>query len=440
LSGARSRQEVVIVGAGFTGLSAASELAAHDIEFVLLEARDRVGGRVESAVNALGERIDTGGQFLCRDMPALMRLASLYGKTLVHAPVDGAFVTQPSLPDERADLMYSQSGAIRERMNGIQPDDPAIAGLTVAAWLQRQDDDADAKSAFRSMVEGLWCQDADRIPLWYLIENDRRITNEVSELQYFLGETMQSLAQDMARRLGDRLVLEAPATSIEHRAAGVRVATPTGTFEAQTVLVAVPPVMASRIHYSPALPALLTRALEAWRSGTVIKVQLRYERAFWRDQGLSGMVMWRDLHGLFTCDASSDAGRPSLLVFIGGLLALRWRALGEAGLRQELIARLTAALGPEAAAFIAMTPRDWTGDSWSGGGYSDLILDQDARDAEPVLRAGNGRVQFASSELSPSFPGYVEGAIVTGQIAARKIMELPGSSAHSAIATSASGS
>ena len=189
------------------------------------------------------------------------------------------------------------------------------------------------------------------------------------------------------------------------------------------MLVAVPPVMASRIHYAPSLPAPLKRALGAWRSGMVIKLQLRYDRAFWRDKGLSGMVMWRELHGLFACDISSDAGRPALAVFIGGPLALTWRALGAAGMRQELIARLTAALGPEAAAFIAMTSRDWTGDAWSGGGYSDLVMDQDARDAEAVLRAGNGRLQFASSELSPSFPGYVEGAVVAGQIAARRAVE-----------------
>ena len=90
--------------------------------------------------------------------------------------------------------------AIRERMNAIEPDDPAIAGLTVAAWLDRQDDSADAKAAFHSMIEGLWCQADRAVPLWYLIDNDRRITNEVSELQYFLGETMHSLADDLARR------------------------------------------------------------------------------------------------------------------------------------------------------------------------------------------------------------------------------------------------
>jgi monoamine oxidase len=85
-----------------------------------------------------------------------------------------------------------------------------------------------------------------------------------------------------------------------------------------------------------------------------------------------------------------------------------------------------------------MTIRDWTDDPWSGGGYGDLIMDIDARDAEAVLREGAGRVQFACSDLSPSFPGYVEGAIVAGRIAAWKA--IAAIHPQSASATSASGS
>jgi monoamine oxidase len=99
-------------------------------------------------------------------------------------------------------------------------------------------------------------------------------------------------------------------------------------------------------------------------------------------------------------------------------------------------ARLQQALGPDAAEFLDFSIRDWTGDRWSGGAYSDLIVDVTARDAERTLLAGAPPVHFASSELSPSFPGYIEGAIVAGRIAAGKIV----SELQSAIATRASGS
>jgi monoamine oxidase len=268
------------------------------------------------------------------------------------------------------------------------------------------------------LIEGMWCQAMDRIPMWHLVDNDRRITNEVSELQYFLGETLHSLADDMARDLGSRLLLGMPATDISHGSNGVMITAGGQLFEGERAIVAVPPVMASRIAYAPALPEQLSRTLGTWESGAVIKVKLRYTRAFWRDQGLSGTVMWRDPHGMFVCD-TSDMQHPALVVFVAGPLARRWSALGPEAILRELTPRLTTALGPEAGTSIASTLRDWTDDPWSGGGYSDLVLDIEARDAEALLREGAGPLQFASSELSPSFPGYVEGAIVAGRIAAR---------------------
>ncbi|MGX8011632.1 flavin monoamine oxidase family protein [Mesorhizobium sp. ORM8.1] len=426
------KTDVAIVGAGFTGLSAALELQRVGIDFVLLEARDRVGGRVEAVRNGLGERIDSGGQFLCVDMPEVMALAKAHGKAFVETYIDGEFITHPQMTPARAEHTYHASMAIRERMNRIDPDDPAIAGLTVAAWLERLHDAADAKAAFRSLVEGLWCLAADKVPLWYLIDNDRRITNEVFELQYFLRDTMQSLAEDLAGELGGRLRLDEAATRIEHGPQGVRITTTAGIVEAREVLVALPPATAAKIAFAPALPGALAKALAVWESGAVIKILVRYAKPFWRARDLSGMVMWRDLPGLFVCDASKDIDHAAVIVFVGGPLALRWHALGEPALQAEVTARLVDAFGPEAGDVLDFNSRDWTHDRWSGGAYSDLIVDVTARYAERTILDGAPPIHFAASEVSPSFPGYVEGAIVAGRIAAKKI--------QSAIATSASGS
>lgn len=430
------RTDVVLVGAGFTGLSAALELKQAGIDFVLLEARDRVGGRVEAIGNGLGERIDSGGQFLCEDMPEVMALAKARGKTFVETYVEGDFITYPSMPPKDAKQTYHGAMAIRERMNGIEPDDPSIAGMSVAAWLEQQHDPMDAKKAFRSMIEGLWCLPMDKVPLWHLIDNDRRITNEVPELQYSLRETMQSLAEDLAGDLGERVRLGEPVTRVEHRPQGVRVVAGNGVIAARRVLVALPPATAAKLAFAPALPATLAKAFGVWESGAVIKILMRYPRPFWRDRNLSGMVMWRDLPGLFACDASRDVEHAALVVFVGGPLALRWRALDAAALRAQVVTRLQEALGPDAGDAVDFSARDWTEDCWSGGAYSDLIVDVTARDAERTILAGAPPLHFAASELSPSFPGYVEGAIIAGRIAARKII----AELQSPIATSASGS
>lgn len=97
------RTDVVIVGAGFTGLSAAHELKNAGVDFVVLEARSRVGGRVEAKHNGLGERVDSGGQFLCQDMPELMALVGARGQTLVETYVDGEFIAQPPMSEAEAE-------------------------------------------------------------------------------------------------------------------------------------------------------------------------------------------------------------------------------------------------------------------------------------------------------------------------------------------------
>jgi len=412
--------DIVIIGAGFTGLSAARALGEAGVDFLLLEARDTVGGRVRSQTNALGERVDTGGQFLCDDMPNVMALARSFGKTLVESHVEGELLVQPPASAKIGERIYAGSMAIRERMNRIDPSEASIAGMSVEAWLEAQPDAAECKTAFRAMIEGLWCLSLERLPMWHLIDNDRRITNEVSELQYFLAETMHSLAEDLAQGFGARLRLRTIVSAIHYGSEGVRVLAGDITVTARVAIVALPPRTASKLAYAPALPPVTAQALSVWESGAVIKALVRYRRPLWRERGLSGMVMWREPTSLFAFDSSPDADHATLAFFIGGPLALSMRKLGEAAVREEILARLAAALGAEAGEPLDLMLLDWIDDPWSGGAYSDLVVDMGATDAEAVLRTGVPRIVFACSELSPSFPGYIEGAIVTGREAAKK--------------------
>ncbi|MEQ1952177.1 flavin monoamine oxidase family protein [Mesorhizobium yinganensis] len=417
------RSQVIVVGAGFTGLSAAHRLKQAGIDFIVLEARDRVGGRVEAAENSLGERIDMGGQYFCDDMPEISALVQVYGKTLANGLFAGRSLIQPETIVGTVDDLYRRSARIRDRANELDPDDPSIADLSVRAWADEQPDAYDAQWAFLGTIEGLWCQPTDLLPLWYLISNDRRITNEVPELQYFLRETMHSLAEDLGSALGSRLRLGEVARNIRHAPGKVSVRTDAGLYEAAHVILAVPPVMARRLTFEPPLPVEVCQATSAWRSGKVIKALVRYENPFWRDKGFSGSVFFLDPLGLYACDASRDEDHAAIVVFAGGSLAEKWRRAGSEATRTAILDRLAAALGPQAAAPLDFTMRDWTDDAWSGGGYSDTIMDFSAKDAEAIMRRGLPGVTFASSELSPSYPGYIEGAIVAGRAAAGNLLD-----------------
>ncbi|CAN7322419.1 FAD-dependent oxidoreductase [Pararhizobium sp. LjRoot235] len=427
--------DVIVVGAGFTGLSAADVLVSAGLDVIVHEARDRVGGRVESAAFSDGVRVDTGGQFICDEMPEIIALTRRFGKVLAETPMEGAFLVQRDSKSMETGYTFEESGRIRARANRIDPHDPAIAGLTAGAWLARQSDRPDAKAGYQAMVEGLWCRPIGEIPLWYLIDNDRRTTSNGNELQYFVEGTIHAVAEALAASLGACLQLDTAVMHIARRDESVTVTTGNrDVFRARQVIIAVPPVMASRIAHEPDLPKPLIDAFAAWKSGTVIKTFVRYERPFWRDRGLSGMVLWRDVLGLFACDVSSDQA-SALVVFTGGPLAAQWSGKGAGFVQAEIIRRLVAALGSEAGDYTDLRMRDWVDDRWSGGGYSDVITDLSAFDAETMLRAGAPPVHFAASELAPSFPAYIEGAIVAGRAVAERVLAALQSEDQSATAT-----
>ena len=179
--------------------------------------------------------------------------------------------------------------------------------------------------------------------------------------------------------------------------------------------------MASRIAYDPPPPAEVGAAFAAWGTGDVIKIFIRYKAPFWRARGLAGTVIWNAPHGLYACDAGYGAV-SGLVMFIGGRLARHWHGRPQAELAAFVRERLVQALGEEAGAIVELSVRDWTDDRWSGGAYGDNVVDPGAGDVETPLRRGFGPIRFAASELSPSYPGYIEGAIVIGRLAAREAL------------------
>jgi monoamine oxidase len=415
------RQDVIVVGAGFSGLAAATALSEAGADVLVLEAADRVGGRVESERLADGTRIDTGGQFLCRDMTRLTALARSHGRSVLMAFDDGAPVYRPPMSAARGAAVWEGVERLRAATRALDPADPTLAGLSVVDWVARQALDPDVATAYLRLVEGLWCRPPAEIAFAWLASSDRRITNAHSEMESYLDGTMHGLAEALAAGLGDRLRLGHAVTEVSHDATGVAVHAGGAVFSARRLLLCLPPVKAREIVFDPAPPAAVTRALAAWGPGDVIKIFIRYREAFWRARGLSGMVMGGPPQSFYVCDASLP-GAPGLVMFIGGAQARRWHARPEGELDAVVRERLADAFGPEAADPVAVLVRDWTDDPGSGGVYSDVVVDLSAGDVEAPLRQGFGPIRFASSELSPTYPGYIEGAIAMGRLAAEEAL------------------
>ena len=423
------RDIVAVVGAGFAGLTAATRLQEAGVDVVVLDARPRVGGKVESEPDAFGRRVDTGGQFVCDDMPAVLALIDRVGGLLVTVDHDrggrgwvggGALTADPDAvwkAFEDAEHAYTAMWHL--------PDPPVDEAPTLAEWFAAQGLDPIVEMAARSVYDGVMCTDIAHIPLAHVIDLARRTPLTGEELQYVVAGTLHAVAESLAATLQQPPLLASPVRAVEVGEHTVSVITDDGTVAADHVVLAVPPSAVGSIALHPPLPARVQAAAAAFRPGSVMKFMLRYERAFWTDPEVGPTRAWLEPRGLYVGDATID-DVPMLVGFLGGPASEQWRSLGAAARRRTLLDHLVEAYGPEAAHPTSFIERDWCPDDWGGGGYWNVLVDDSQRDAVEVLRGGVSGITFASTELAPTFPGYVEGAITAGREAAERVLRALG--------------
>ena len=157
-------------------------------------------------------------------------------------------------------------------------------------------------------------------------------------------------------------------------------------------------------------------AAAAFAPGTVVKFLLRYERAFWLDNGRNGIGQFLGPPGLYFADASVP-DVATLIGFVGGTTAVEWTRHSAAQRHDAIVHQAAVVFGEEALRPLSVIERLWVPDEWGGGGYSN-VLTTHAPNAADALATGLPLVTFASTELATRFPGYVEGAIVAGRAAA----------------------
>ncbi len=434
-----------MVGAGFAGLIAATELIGAGRSVVVLEARDRVGGRTESTVDDTGRLVDSGGQFINDDMPHVLALAASRGRTLVagdHELASLAFRGGGEITDDPrafADLLAAADGAA-ERLEGVDP--ASLGDRSLGDWL-RSRLDGDALAAAHGGFAGAFCLSPDLLLAAHVAEMGERTPMTRDELQYVIAETLHGLAVELGDELGERLHLGTRVRSVHRHAKGSTVVAEGLTIDASHVVVAVPPVAIGSIAFDPPLPDDVRSAAEAFRPGSVIKFLVSYPSAFWRDPaGTLGSVReWLTPAGLYTRDATAHADHPSIVAFLGGPSADEWGAWTPERRRASLLEHLVEGYGPEATRPVAFLERVWAPDDLGAGGYCNLLVDPAHLDAVDVLRRGPGddpRISFACTELAPSFPGYVEGAITAGLAAAERVLAPAASTGPAASTTPAS--
>jgi monoamine oxidase len=233
----------------------------------------------------------------------------------------------------------------------------------------------------------------------------------------------QGLSLGLAARLGERVRLDTPVRAIRHVGGGVRVSTDRGELAARRVIVAVPPALVDGIELDPPLPPARRALAGSIPMGATTKVLVCYDRAFWRDRGLSGEVVTRQGPIAVTFDNTShDGAQPALVAFIVGERAHEHARRDEATRRAVVLDALARWFGPEARTPRALVEKEWAAEPWSGGCPVGVAAPGRYLGLSGALRAAHGAVHFAGTETARVWNGYLEGAIEAGERAADEVL------------------
>jgi monoamine oxidase len=232
------------------------------------------------------------------------------------------------------------------------------------------------------------------------------------------------LAATVGATLGDRLVLSAPVRRIDWTPDAARVHADGVEVRAQRVIVAVPPTLAGRLWYDPPLPGYRDQLTQRVPMGAVIKCFAVYDEPFWRAEGLSGQATSITGPVKLTFDNSPPDGSPGVL--LGFLEGRRARELGRlpADERRTAVIDCFARLfGPRAARPDHYVERLWAEEEWSRGCYGCHLPTGAWTNYGPALREPIGTLHWASAETATVWNGYMDGAVRSGEHAAREALD-----------------
>ena len=433
---------VVVIGAGFSGLAAAFELTQAGYDVTVVEARNRVGGRVISFKDmVVGKTVEGGGELVGTNHPRWIRYAERFKLPLLDIDEgEDDFESPIVLGGKR--LTSDESDKLWEEMEAAfaQVDADASKITNPSEPWRVANAEALDKRSFASFIDGLSVSPLCKLGLHAIMIADNGVlTSSQSYLgdlamiqgggggkRYWLesethrcGGGNQQLAEKFRTAIGATKVLtRMPVRAVAVSDRNARVTLADGkVLEADHVILTAPPSTWNRIAFDPLLPATL-----APQMATNVKMLLAVKGRFWRAAELSSELLSDGAVSLTWNGAAGEAKGPGglMVAFSGGNAADTCREWAAASKTENYLATVSPVYRGLRASFVKSRFMDWPSDPWSKGSYSFPAPGQVTLQG-PTLRGGIGRLHFAGEYTAYAFMGYMEGALESGEAVARRI-------------------
>jgi monoamine oxidase len=456
--------DVAIVGAGLAGLVAARRLVAAGLHPVVVEARERVGGRLLNEEIGEGKVVEVGGQWIGPTQERVAALADELGVATFPTfaegrdvmVMDGKRTTYSEFARVRPELLRDLSHAVsplalidfeqaRARLDRMAKQVPLEApweapkarlwdGQTFATWVRRNLRTAAGRALFELVTEAVWAAEPADVSVLHVLFYTRSgsgfnslVGTEGGAQQDRFHGGSQRLALLMAEQLGgERVRLGCPVRRVEHGGGQVMLHAGDGEGEialrAKRAIVAIPPTLAGRIDYDPILPALRDQLTQRMPQGSVIKTMAIYDEPFWRREGLSGQGTSDVGPARVVFDNSPPDGSPGVLLgFLEGRFARHWATRPAAERKQAILAGHARLFGQQAVEPIGFVERIWADEEWTRGCYGCLMTTGGWTEYGRALRDPVERLHWAGAETATIWNGYMDGAVRSGERAAAEV-------------------